>query len=98
MTVTWPGSPDTLAKPGALTKTNDSGFFLDEVIADHATLLERMESGIWLPLVINGNMDHWQQGDGAAVIATTTYNTITSYNADQMFVLPAGASVTTQRS
>lgn len=62
--------------------------------------------GLWVPLaalespclVLNGNFDHWQRVAGASQTSTTTYNTLTSYAADRMFVRPVGASVTQQRS
>ncbi len=50
------------------------------------------------PLIINGNMQHWQRKGSGSQTSTTTYSKSTSYNADRMFVLPAGASVTQARS
>lgn len=50
------------------------------------------------PLTINGNMDHFQRVDAAVRTSTTTFNTTTSFAADRMFVVPAGASLTQQRS
>lgn len=48
---------------------------------------------------INGNFDHFTRVLGSGVqTSTTTYNKVTSYAADRFFVLPAGASVTQQRS
>jgi hypothetical protein len=61
--------------------------------------------GIYVPelvledLIINGNFDHFQGVGGTGTqTSTTTYSTTTSYAADQFYVLPAGASVTQQRS
>lgn len=50
------------------------------------------------PIAINGNCDHWQRSDGSSVTSTTTYSKSTSYCADRIFVLPAGASVSQARS
>lgn len=49
-------------------------------------------------LILNGNMDHFQRAEGAARGAPTTFNTDVSFAADRMFVLPAGAAMTHQRS
>lgn len=54
--------------------------------------------GLPLPLVINGNFDHFQRVTAAAQTSTTTYSSNTSYAADRLYVLPAGASITQQRS
>lgn len=48
-------------------------------------------------ILINSNFDHWQRGSSART-NTTTYSKDTSYAADRFFALPAGASITTQRS
>lgn len=98
MTVTWPATPDTFPKPGAATKTNDTGFFLDEVITDHATVLERLESVASGELFINSNYDHWQRVEAGAQACPTTFNAITSYGPDRIFTLPAGAAMTITRA
>lgn len=48
-------------------------------------------------LIVNGNCDFFRRGTGART-HTTTYNPDTSYGPDRIFVLPAGASLTSQRS
>lgn len=54
---------------------------------------------VYRPISRNSNFDHWQRDPaGAGRTHTTTYSSDTSYNADGFFVLPAGASVTSQRS
>ena len=50
------------------------------------------------PIIVNGNFDIWQRSDGSSVTSTTTFNVLTSFCADRIFVLPAGASVTQARS
>lgn len=59
--------------------------------------------GLWVPraalgppLTHNSNYDHFQRGTTART-CTTTYGD-GNYSADRWFTLPAGASVTTQRS
>ncbi len=49
-------------------------------------------------IAVNGNYDHWQRAGGSSVTSTTTWNRLTSFAADRNFTLPAGASVTQQRS
>lgn len=98
MTATWPTTPDTLPRPLPNTKRNASGFALSDQISDHASILERLESVAAGNLFINSNYDWWQRVESAAQTCTTTFNAITSFGPDRMFTLPAGASVTIQRS
>lgn len=75
------------------------------VSLDYVRLGDGAGKGLWVPvaalgspsLIDNGNYDNWQRGTGART-NTTTYSTDTSYAADRMFTLPAGASVTSQQS
>lgn len=60
--------------------------------------------GLWVPigvfgdsLIVNGNFDHFQRGTGVHT-NTTTWHRNTSFAADRIYTLPAGASVTSQRS
>lgn len=49
-------------------------------------------------LIINGNMDVDQRLEGGVRTSTTTFDRDTSFACDRIFVLPAGASVTQNRS
>lgn len=48
-------------------------------------------------LIVNGNFDVWQQTAGNVTTHGAAYNAISSYNPDQFYCLPGGASVTSQR-
>lgn len=84
-----------LTRPGANDYMDDTGYEGDVVMAEYAAAIESLV----LPLIVNGNMDHFRGVSGSGTqTSTTTYSTTTSYAADQMYVLPAGASVSVKRS
>lgn len=102
MTTVFPGAIDALVRPSDTTYTDDGGYELDVVLDHISDAIEAIEGVVIRQsserLVINGNMDHFQSVGSSSRTSTTTYSTTTSYAADQMYVLPAGASVTQQRS
>lgn len=104
MTTTYPLTVDSLPRPLPGTKRNAAaGLNLSTVIDNISDAIEAIEAEnlaklAGLPLTTNGNFDHFQRTEGTTRTSTTTYNTITSFAADRVHVLPAGASVTQARS
>lgn len=86
------------AAPGNTLQTadHDAGLHETDRAAIRSLILEAWGSP--RGLIINGNFTAWQRKGSSSQTSTTTYSKSTSYNADRVFVLPAGASVTQQRS